>query len=918
MITNKQVQAAQELANRQCEALRLFRCLPTQTEALQGASRETLLRGGNRSCVAGTVVWREDGSPDVIENVVVGEKIIGVDFSGVRKARAAAMVTSRNDFCEEVYKLTTKRGYTLRGVHDHPVYACPPSPPRYHNSVDPDYKKAEWVLLSALQPGWYVLMRDGEYVGWRGEVDNEAYFQGLMEGDGCYHEAHGYGKLSFHGHDEESLSEWVSEYVKSHGVNVYDTYHTSAHGVATEWCNKKYKEKFKKWKLNGAAQHLAGYIRGIVDAEGCITNDGKIVVVGVDLDLGERLHQLLLCFGVRSSKYIYKANPEKRHPSPRFRLQISGCSVRRYAESIGCGELKKSAKLKAIAEKRRNPPKSRIWWDRVSEVERCGEERIIAISTSTENYFSNGILSHNSGKSMLSAARFAAIATDRPLYDSSGKPIELRLPWQKGRCLTMWCVGYGEDHIGQTLYRLLFRAGAFKIIRDSKTGLWRAFRPWDKGDMQRSSEVKESPPLIPKRFIDVRDSNDGFVWSNKGARVFEKVKIWDPVSQQDLAEIYAFTSSGEVKAGDPVDEIWIDEAIKYPAHYAEWQARIIDRSGRIWWSSWPRVTNNALREITRRAREQLGDQEPTVREFVLTMSGNPHLPEGSKRDALRGWSDEEKMARDRGEYITDNLKMYPHFNKNIHRAVYEGDREDALSRAIRENNYMPPSDWTLEMVLDPGTTHPAVLFCAIPPPVYGDFFVPYDEIYLQNLDADQLASVILHKTSGRQFNRFIIDWHAARQTPMGFGKTVEANYAEALERRRIRCKMTGSWFSYGSDNVAGRILHLQSWMNLQKGGFPKLRIVVENCPNLVRQLENYEKKMAAGEVQELQPAKYQRIDVVQCLEYWAASDPEYVYVPHGEHKVSQMHQYYRDIIAEFGKKTREPETVCLGPGEASV
>ncbi|WP_217709493.1 hypothetical protein, partial [Burkholderia cepacia] len=63
------------------------------------------------------------------------------------------------------------------------------------------------------------------------------------------------------------------------------------------------------------------------------------------------------------------------------------------------------------------------------------------------------------------------------------------------------------------------------------------------------------------------------------------------------------------------------------------------------------------------------------------------------------------------------------------------------------------------MILDPGTTHPGVLFCAVPPfhisrhPCY----VVYDEI-TDKLDATQIAKVIANKLGGRRPNRAIIDW----------------------------------------------------------------------------------------------------------------------------------------------------------------
>ncbi len=515
---------------------------------------------------------------------------------------------------------------------------------------------------------------------------------------------------------------------------------------------------------------------------------------------------------------------------------------------------------------------------------------------------------NRSGKSTVSAVRFASIATDQPIHDDQGQEIECRLPWQKGRCLTMWVIGYGQNHIGQTLYRLLFRSGLFKIIRDDKTKQWRAFDPVL--DRDRSADAKPSPPLIPARYI----KPNSFSWENKGERVFTKCVVWNPETREDLAEIYAFTSSGEVKAGDPVDEIWIDEAIKYPSHYAEWQARLVDRRGRLVWSSWPQTSNNALRKLTDRAKECASDPNPLVREFLLTMSGNPHLSEESKREALEGWSEEEAKARDRGEYNTDSLRMYPSFSDSVHAAIIDGDGEDELSRILRDNNYEPPRDWTRELILDPGTSFPGVLLCAIPPRTLGDYVVPYQEIYIPRLDADKLAVEIRKHTESYMFERFIIDPRAGRQTPMGFNTTIERNYQRAFEENLLRCVETGSGFSWGSDDVAGRIVKLQSWMTIRSNGKPKLRIVKQRCPNLCYQLTEYMKAVREGLPIEYKPDSGQKIDLAVCLEYWASREPVWIAPMESSAPSSSMHKLYLTLLGKRKKKEKKsPDSINLGP-----
>lgn len=536
-------------------------------------------------------------------------------------------------------------------------------------------------------------------------------------------------------------------------------------------------------------------------------------------------------------------------------------------------------------------------------------DRIVSITTEAGSYISDDVISHNSGKSMISAVRFASIATDIPVTTKNGDRIYCRLPHQRGRPLTMWCIGYGETHIGQTLYRLLFQRGAFKIIRDEKTHLWRAYDPTDPRDLARASEVKESPPLIPNRYIDPK----GWVWKNKGARVFEKAVIVDPTTKEVLANIYAFTSSGEVKAGDPVDEIWVDEKIEYPAYYPEWVARLIDKSGRLWWSSWPDISNNALIEMHKRAIEHIHEEAPPIKEFVLKMGDNVHLPPDAKKDAIRAWSPDERRARDQGEFVTDSLRMYPRFDTRVHTAMPSEmvDKTDEVIRLLKESGGQPPNNWTREIIVDPGSTHPAALFVAITPLELGDYCIPYDEVYVPNIDADQLAKLVSQRAGGHHFYRFIMDGNAGRQTPMGFGRTVMQKYAESFAKHGLVSEVTGSSFIPGSNNVSGRIGELQDWMVVRNTGYPKLRIVTPFCKHLCEQLTYYLKDNANG-VNEFKPAKRQRIDLATCLEYWAASSPRWVAPPRGGKPKSPAERMKALVDRMFNKKPAD-KSITLGP-----
>jgi hypothetical protein len=484
------------------------------------------------------------------------------------------------------------------------------------------------------------------------------------------------------------------------------------------------------------------------------------------------------------------------------------------------------------------------------------------------------------GKSACAAMKFALTAMDLDVTYNDGTSHSIRQPWQKGKCLRMWVIGYDSKHIGQTIYRLLFKPGLFKIIKDLNTGLYRAFRPWEEEDKKREKEAKPSPALIPSRYI----KPNTWDWENKKGKEFKSVVIRDPISGEDLAEIYAFSSKADPKAGDPVDMIWIDEAIENPSHYEEWKSRLFDVRGSLIWSSWPNVQNDALAKLTERALEESKKENPLVRETVISLSANKTIDKETLNEALGMFaSPEERRARDKGEYVTDLLRMYPIFDEYQHQAVLDGD-PDRVSEILRKNGGIPPADWTRELIIDPGTQHPAALFVAIPPPelIYPgtETFVVYDELagdFVRQHDATKLAKKIKEKTGGLRFHRMIIDMQAGQQKQMGYEIRIVDNYREALERERVFLETGSPFFTPGSKDVGGRIGQLQQWMHVQpQSELPKLRIVRSRCPNLVKQLREYKKSCVNNYVKDDRPYPNQHIDAAVALEYWASSHPRYV------------------------------------------
>jgi hypothetical protein len=880
-LSDIEVAALQNAVERDRMAIKLFRPQSQQEPFfLENQATFVLVCGGNRSTVAGTRLWKcnpgkrrpTDTHPILVEDIEVGDSIVGFKDCGKRKDLQTAVVESIDRYEESTYRLTTKRGYVVAGTHDHPVWACPPKF-AYNNSADADWRNGQWVLLRDLQEGWFVKMAFGSYVGFPYKQDDDAYFHGLMDGDGSVVKKKS-TTMNFSAHIDETLRHWIASYVESKepGINIR-VRQKSKCGIDTEWCSRAMKDEFLSYQLPGTPEAMASYVRGLLDADGCVTGDGKIVLIQRDTERVRLIQNLLLMFGIKCSTHLQAANLKLKRPNPIWRLQIGGCSVRRYAESIGFGEDAKAKKLAAIIGGRREPSEKKSWWDRVSVCGPTGEKKlIIALSTSLQTYVSNGIVSHNSGKSTSAAVKFAAAALDMPVTLSDGTEVHCRRPHQRGKTLTMWCIGFDEKHIGQTLHRLLFKPGLFKTAYDPDTKKLRAWN-YDHDDPEKVKQ-RESPPLIPKRYIKKMNMKKA------GDKVFSSVEVIDPATGNILAEIFAYGSKGDPKQGDPVDIIWVDEQLMVDGYIDELKPRLVDRKGFLFWSSWPNADSEQLDQMVEFCKREESSETPEAKMFTIAMSANKALDKASVKTWLSACSSpEEAMARDQGLFVGDQYRVYPQFDskkQNFLAIVDDLNIEDKLSAKLRETNGEPPADWTRELILDPGTNHPAVLLCAVPPKEFGEYMVVYREVYPGRADPWELASRTKAVAGSFVFNRFIGDRRAGRQQTMGMmeGYKVFDGYAEAFAQFGLKCTRTGTSFLPACDNPGSRMVALNSWMQVNNFGFSTLRIVRESCPKLCEQITKAKKKVLKREVMEERRAAGQ-FDVLDCLEYWATSYPSY-------------------------------------------
>lgn len=131
---------------------------------------------------------------------------------------------------------------------------------------------------------------------------------------------------------------------------------------------------------------------------------------------------------------------------------------------------------------------------------------------------------NRSGKSLSTFMEDARAVTNQDPYD--------KYPEKDGNLVI---IGRDWKHIGMVVYPMLFKAGAFKIIKDDKTNVWRGYDPV--GDESRKDEAKPAPPMIPPRFIKKTS------WLLKSANYIQSCELYNGW------QIFFFSSEGDPPKG---------------------------------------------------------------------------------------------------------------------------------------------------------------------------------------------------------------------------------------------------------------------------------------------------------------------------------------------------------------------------------
>ncbi len=540
-----------------------------------------------------------------------------------------------------------------------------------------------------------------------------------------------------------------------------------------------------------------------------------------------------------------------------------------------------------------------------------------------------------SGKSTSAALEFARRVSGQPICCIDGQP--LHNPWPqstKSDPAIYWIIGWDQKHIGQTIHRLLFQPGLFRIIKDEITGQWRAWNKADPADAARKKESVPVGPAIPPRLI----VPGSWSWENLAEKQFTGLELING------ARIYAFWSSAvNPKMGDPVDGIWINEDIQAAGHLKEWQDRLLDKDGWFLWDAWPKVKNLALKSLLDRAEEVADDPDPSIQAVQLIASENLyHTAAAKKRQLERMGSDEEIASRDRGELLWDELSMYDFWPASHVVRRRPGATEESAIATPREllehllSHYGQfPREWTRYLSVDPSHTRTGVLSGVVPPPEWSGIKIPELliiewELVVRKASPAELAELLYPLMARQPYEAFIMDQQAGRQHTIGSdGRSVFELYAEAFRAHRIVSRATGSGFSPGCNKPQLRYAMVRQQMEIGDQ-LPGLVLVDDRTRETQREFHTYTKKTneVKGELDELakivdEPANPRKHDMMASLEYLVSYlNPLFrsgqAYVPPSE-SVGGGSAAYRAAQALLAKQRSKDggDYVHLGPGAAA-
>lgn len=217
---------------------------------------------------------------------------------------------------------------------------------------------------------------------------------------------------------------------------------------------------------------------------------------------------------------------------------------------------------------------------------------------------------NRSGRSVAAAAEVASACLGTQIRLSTGEYAKNNYP---DRPLSVLVVGYDWNYIGRNLYRLLFQSNVL---------------------LPRMG--RHTPPLIPDSCI------ESVRWHSRILIQPEEVILSNGTK-------ILFESSMDTPACcNQYDLVWADDVMADENVILEAQMRLLDRGGKLIWSSFP--TNGRFKQFCLKA----AGGDPRYHETVIRMDENPHIPQSVVAALITGLTDRKYRSQVCGEFVEDD------------------------------------------------------------------------------------------------------------------------------------------------------------------------------------------------------------------------------------------------------------------------
>ncbi len=253
---------------------------------------------------------------------------------------------------------------------------------------------------------------------------------------------------------------------------------------------------------------------------------------------------------------------------------------------------------------------------------------------------------------------------------------------------------------------------------------------------------------------------------------------------------------------------WFDEPPPRDRYIATLRG-LVDFRGRCWLTMTPLTQAWIYDELYTR-------NEPTRIYTVTTdIRENPHLEPGAIQQFEASLTEEEKEARIHGRFLHLTGLVYKEFSADIH---------------ISEPPLVRPN-WTRYMAIDPHERMPtAVLWLAVDPK---DNHWVYDELWLENMDIEQIAHAI-HVQEGDLKPRIrLIDPHNDKEYNLVGGNF---NIRKELMKYGVYCERANSDPALGKARIKQALK--PHYSSILKSEVPQLRIS-RNCTQTIYEFQHY-------------------------------------------------------------------------------